>query len=205
MGFGIESTILRRKFGLHPSYALFIEDQFIMGAKTFVKNGLLNYVISTNQDLNANLKANLILGELMATHDTAFVLYSRRRKENSMQELAAMVQEEVKSKENDEAAKRLVYIIPKLWDIKPFASIPQPSTDGLLKSYMTGKLEDIWVLTCSPDPNSNDLNITSSTDKDNLLLCSEKVDKNIFTLTLVYPFSPIQAFAIFLTRLSSKH
>ena len=140
----------------------------------------------------------------MATHDTAFVLYSRRRKEKPMQEFAAMVQEEVKDKENDDVVKRLVYIIPKLWDIKPFASIPQPSTDGLLKSYMTGKREDIWVLTSSPDPNSNDLNITSSTDKDTLLLCYEKVYKSLFTLAMIYPFSPIQAFAICLTRLSSK-
>jgi len=175
-----------------------------MGAKTFVKNGNLKYVISTNQDLNANLKRDLILGELLATHDTAFVLYSRRRKENSMQEVAAMVQEEVKSNENDEVVKRLVYIIPKLRDIKPFAPIPQPSTDGLLKSYMNGKREDIWVLTSSPNPNSKDLNITSVTCKHNLLLCFEKVDKSIFTLAMVYPFSPIQAFAICLTRLSSK-
>jgi len=211
MGFGIEGTIVRKKFGLYPSYSFFIEDQFIMGAKTFVKNGNLRYVISTNQDLNANFKFNLILGELRATSDSTFVLNSRRRKEqlqgncaDSMLELAAMVQEEVKGKEQNDDIKRLVYIIPKLWDIKPFASIPPPFTDGLLKSYLNGKLDDIWVLTSSHNPSSRDLKITSSTDKDNLLLCFEKQDKNVFSLAMVYPFSPIQAFAICLTRLSAK-
>jgi len=80
MGFGIESNIIRKKFGLHPSYSLFIENQFIMGANKVVKNDNLRYVISTNQDLNANLKANLILGELRATSDSTFVLNSRRKK-----------------------------------------------------------------------------------------------------------------------------
>jgi hypothetical protein len=208
MGFGIEGTIVRRNFGLYPSYSLFIEEQFIMCAKTFTKNGNLRFVISTNQDLNANLKANLILGELRATSDSTFVLNSRKRKEiikgspDLMLERAAMVQEEVKGKENNEVAKRLVCIIPKLGEIKPFASIPPPFTNGLLKSYMNGKREDIWVLKCSHNPNSKDLEITSSTDKDNLLLCFEKVETNIFTLAMVYPFSPIQAFAICLTRLA---
>jgi len=199
MGYGIEGTIVRKKFGFHPSYSFFIEDQFIMGAKTFVKNGNLRYVISTNQDLKANLKADLILGELRAISATTFVLNSRRKKENSMQELAAMVQEEDKK-----VGKRLVYIIPKLRDVKPFVSMPQPTTDGLLKSYINGKREDIYVLTSSDNPNSKDFKITSSTDKYNLLLCFEKVGKSIFTVAMVYPFSPIQAFAICLARLSSK-
>lgn len=80
MGFGIQSNVIRKKIGFYPSYSLFIEDQFIMGAKTFVKNGNLRYVISTNQELNANLKANLILGELRATSDSTFVLNRRRKK-----------------------------------------------------------------------------------------------------------------------------
>jgi len=83
-----------------------------MGAKTFMKNGNLRYIISTNQDLKANLKADLILGELRSTSDTTFVLNSRRKKEKSMQELAAMVQEQ-----DNEVGKQLVYIIPKLWDV----------------------------------------------------------------------------------------
>merc|ERR1712243_223693 len=116
---------------------------------------------------------------------------SRRRKEevkdnstDSMQELAVIVKEKVKDTENN-VVKRLVSIIPKLRDIKPFASIPPPFTDGLLKSYMNGKLKDIWVLTSSDNPNSENLKITPSYDKYNLLLCFEKVDKNIFTLAMV--------------------
>jgi len=115
-----------------------------------------------------------------------------------------MVQEEVKGEENSEIDRRFVYIIPKLWDIKPFATIRPPLTEGLLKNYMNGKREDIWVLTSSHNSKSRDLKITSSTDKNNLLLYFEKVDDNIFSLAMVYPFSPIQAFAICLAKLGSK-
>lgn len=69
---------------------------------------------------------------------------------------------------------------------------------------MNGKRDDIWVLTSSHNPDSRELEITSSTNSDNILLHFEQVDDNIFTLAIVYPFSLIQAFAICLSRLGSK-
>jgi len=191
-----------------------------MRAKRHFKNGSLSYVISTNQNLNAKKKTDLILGEVRLTSDYTCVLNSRCKQGNivdadsdSRQELAALVQDKATSEEANEVFRRFVCIVPKLWNVKPFALKP-PSSDGLLNSFMKGNRDDIWSLTSVPvkisksDPQSDtrvrDLKIISTTEKDKFLLMFERVDKNIFRLDFVYPFSPMQAFAICLARFGGK-
>ena len=85
-------------------------------------------------------------------------------------------------------------------------------TDGLVKSYLNGKREDMMVLRSdSPAPTddnvayepSKTLKLLSSTEKDKVLLEFEVFNKNMFRLDFLHPFSIIQAFAICLIRYNS--
>jgi len=75
-GCGIESIVHRRKISLYTSYSLFIDGQFIMKARTRFKNGARSYLLSTSKGLKPNEKADIRWGEVRATSDTNFVLYS---------------------------------------------------------------------------------------------------------------------------------
>jgi len=94
--FGIESIVLRRKISLYPSYSLFIDGQFIMKAHTQIKNGARSYLFSTTKGLKPNEKADILLGEVRATSDTNFVLYSLCETQEN-RELVAIMQDEPKS------------------------------------------------------------------------------------------------------------
>jgi len=204
-GFGIESIVLRKKFSCYPSYTLFIDGQFIMKAKTQIKNGARNYLLSTTKGLKPNEKADILLGEVRATSDLNFVLYSLCAGQEN-RELVAIMQD----KSN---VHRWLCIIPKV--IKRKSSVfQQPSTDGLVKSYLNGKREDMMVLrSYSPQPAENDhdaylpsktLKLLSNTERDMVLLEFEVVNQNMFRLDFLHPFSVIQAFAICLIRYNSK-
>jgi len=93
---GIESIVLRRKVSLYPSYSLFIDGQFIMKANTQFKNGARSYLLSTTKSLKPNEKADTLLGEVRATGDTNFVLYSLCEMQEN-RELAAIMQDKPKS------------------------------------------------------------------------------------------------------------
>jgi len=75
-GFGIESIVLRKEFSWYPCYTFFIDGQFIMKAKTQIRNGARSYLLSTTKGLKPNEKADILLGEVRATSDSTFVLYS---------------------------------------------------------------------------------------------------------------------------------
>jgi len=94
--FGIESIVLRRKFSLYPSYSLFIDGQFIMKARTQIKNGARSYLLSTAKGLKSNEKADILLGEVRATSDSNFVLYSLCKMQEN-RELVAIMQDKAKS------------------------------------------------------------------------------------------------------------
>jgi len=87
-------------------------------------------------------------------------------------------------------------------------------TDGLIKSYLNGKRENMLVLRSYSSSSTEDapdtylpsktLKLLSDTEKDKILLEFEIVNKNMFRLDFLYPFSIIQAFAICLIRYCSK-
>jgi len=93
---GIESIVLRRKISLYPSYSLFIDGQFIMKAHRRFKNGARSYLLSTNKGLKPKEKGDILLGEVRATSDTNFVLYSLCETQEN-RELAAIMQDKPKS------------------------------------------------------------------------------------------------------------
>jgi len=202
-GFGIESIVLSRKFSLCQSYSLFIDGQFIMKAYRKIKKGSKCYLLSTAKRLKPNEKADIPLGEVRATSRTNFVLYSLCETQEN-RELVAIMQDKSKS-------DRWLCIIPKV--IKRKSSVFQePITDGLVKSYLNGKREDMMVLrSYSPSPAEIDdtfepsktLKLLSNTEKDKVLLEFEVVNKNMFRLDFLHPFSIIQAFAICLIRYNS--
>jgi len=90
----------------------------------------------------------------------------------------------------------------------------KPITDGLIKSYLNGKREDMVVLRNylssstedAPDTYlpSKTLKLLSDTEEDKILLEFEIVDKNMFRLDFLYPITIIQAFAICMIRYCSK-
>jgi len=75
-----------------------------------------------------------------------------------------------------------------------------------VKSYLNGKREDMMVLrsdALSPSDDAYDtylpsktLKLLSNTEKDKVLLEFEVVNKNMFRLDFLHPFSTIQALAI---------
>jgi len=143
-----------------------------------------------------NGKADVLLGEARATSDSIFVLYSLCPGQEN-RELVAITQHKQRS--------NWLYIIPKV--IKRESSVfQQPITDGLVKSYLNGKREDMIVLrsdALSPSDDAYDnylpsktLKLLSNTEKDKVLLEFEVVNKNMFRLDFLHPFSVIQVLAI---------
>jgi len=199
-GFGVQSIVLKRKKSWYPSYSLFIDGQFIMEAHTQIKNGARSYLFSTTKGLKPNERADILLGEVRATSDTNFVLYSLCETQEN-RELVAIVRDKPNS-------EKWLCIMPKV--IKRKSSVfQQPITDGLVKSYLNGKREDMMVLrSYSPSPDEIDdtyepsttLKLLSNTEKDKVLLEYEVVSKNVFRLDFLHPFSTIQAFALCLIR-----
>jgi len=202
-GFGIESIVLRKKLSCYPSYSLFIDGQFIMKAKTQIRNGSRNFLLSTTKGLKTNEKADILLGEVRATSDSIFVLYSLCVGQEN-RELAAIMEDAPASNKH-----RWLCIIPKVIERKS-SVFQQPLTDGLVKSYLNGKREDMIVLrSYSPPPTddsdetylpSKTLKLLSNTERDMVLLEFEVVNKNMFRLDFLHPFSIVQAFAICLIR-----
>jgi len=199
-GFGVQSIVLKRKKSWYPSYSLFIDGQFIMEAHTQIKNGARSYLFSTTKGLKPNERADILLGEVRATSDTNFVLYSLCETQEN-RELVAIVRDKLNS-------EKWLCIMPKVIKRKP-SVFQQPVTDGLVKSYLNGKREDMMVLRCySPSPDEIDdtyepsttLKLLSNTEKDKVLLEYEVVNKNVFRLDFLHPFSTIQAFALCLIR-----
>jgi len=94
--FGTESIVHRRTISYYPSYCLFINGQFIMKAHTQIKNGARSYLLSTCRGLKPNEKADILLGEVRATGDTNFVLYSLCEMQEN-RELVAIMQDKPKS------------------------------------------------------------------------------------------------------------
>jgi len=95
-GFGVESIIHRKKFSWYPCYTLFIDGQFIMKAKTQTRNGARSYLLSTTKGLKPNEKADILLGEVRATSDSNFVLYSLCTGQEN-RELLAIIQHKQRS------------------------------------------------------------------------------------------------------------
>jgi len=91
-GFGIQSIVHRKGFSLNSSYTLFIDGQFIMKAKTQIRNGARSYLLSTTKGLKANKKADIPLGEVRTTSDSNFVLYSLCDGQEN-RELVAIIQD----------------------------------------------------------------------------------------------------------------
>jgi len=204
-GFGIESIVLRKKFSCYDSYNFFIDGQFIMKGKTQIKNGARKYLLSTSKGLKPNEKADILLGEVRATSDSNFVLYSLCDGQEN-RELLAIMQDKPKSN-----VHRWLCIIPKVIKRKSCV-FQQPMTDGLVKSYLNGKREDMMVLRSYSSPsteNAHDANLPSlkllsNTERDKILLEFEAVNRNMFRLDFLHPFSIIQAFAICLIRYNSR-
>jgi len=207
-GFGVESIVHRKEFSWYQSYTLFIDGQFIMKAKTQTRNGARRYLLSTTKSLKPNEKADIPLGEVRSTSDSNFVLYSLCDGQEN-RELVAIIQD--KPRFNMQSSN--LWIIPKV--IKRKSSVfQQPVTDGLVKSYLNGKREDMMVLRSyapSPTDDANDtylpsktLKLLSNTEKDKVLLEFEIVNKNMFRLDFLHPFSIVQAFAICLIWYNSK-
>jgi len=67
-----------------------------MKAITKFKNGARTYLLSTTKGLKPNEKADILLGEVRATSDTNFVLYSLCETQKN-RELAAIMQDKPKS------------------------------------------------------------------------------------------------------------
>jgi len=74
-GFGVEGIVHKEGFSWYPRYTLFIDGQFIMKAKKRTRNGARNYLLSTTKGLKPNEK-DILLGEVRATSNSNFVLYS---------------------------------------------------------------------------------------------------------------------------------
>jgi len=156
--------------------------------------------LTTSKCLKPSKKFDILLGEVRATSDTNFVLYSLCETQEN-RELVAIVRDKLNS-------EKWLCIMPKV--IKRKSSVfQQPITDGLVKSYLNGKREDMMVLrSYSPSPDEIDdtyepsttLKLLSNTEKDKVLLEYEVVNKNVFRLDFLHPFSTIQAFAICLIR-----
>jgi len=198
--FGVESIVHRSKKSWYPSYSLFIDGQFIMEAHTKIKSGARSYLFSTTKGLKPNEKADILLGEVRATSDTNFVLYSLCKTQEN-RELVAIVQDKPNS-------EKWLCIMPKVIERKS-SVFQQPITDGLVKSYLNGKREDMMVFrSYSPSPDEIDdtyepsttLKLLSNTEKDKVLLEYEVVNKNVFRLDFLHPFSTIQALALCLIR-----
>jgi len=94
--YGTESIVHRRKISWYPSYSLFIDGQFIMKAHAQIKNCARSYLLSTCRGLKPNEKADILLGEVRATSDTNFVLYSLCEMQEN-RELVAIMQDKPKS------------------------------------------------------------------------------------------------------------
>merc|ERR1719273_1706806 len=171
-----------------------------MKAHRRFKNGGRSYLLSTNKGLKPKEKGDILLGEVRGTTDTNFVLYSLCETQEN-RELAAIMQDKPES-------ARWLCIIPEVIKRKSCV-FQQPLTDGLVKSYLNGKREDMMVLrsySSSPaeidgtfEP-SKTLKLLSNTEKDKVLLEFEVVNKNMFRLDFLHPFSIIQAFAICVIR-----
>jgi len=95
-GFGIEGIVHRKEFSWYPCYTLFIDGQFIMKAKTQTRNGARSYLLSTTKGLKPNEKADILLGEVRATSDSNFVLYSLCTGQEN-RELLAIIQHKQRS------------------------------------------------------------------------------------------------------------
>jgi len=67
-----------------------------MKAHTQIKNDARSYLLSNTKDLNPNEKADILLGEVRATSDTNFVLYSLCEMQEN-RELVAIMQDKPKS------------------------------------------------------------------------------------------------------------
>merc|ERR1719499_2159898 len=178
-----------------------------MKAKTQIRNGSRSFLLSTTKGLKMNEKADILLGEVRETSDSIFVLYSLCVGQEN-RELVAIMQDRPSSNVN-----RWLCIIPKV--IKRKSSVfQQPLTDGLVKSYLNGKREDMIVLRSYSPPPTDDANDTylpsktlkllSNTERDVVLLEFEVVNKNMFRLDFLHPISSIQALAISLIRSNSK-
>jgi len=103
-GFGVEGIVLKKGFSWYPRYTLFIDGQFIMKAKTRTRNGARSYLLSTTKGLKPNEKADIPLGEVRATSDSYFVLYSLCTGQEN-RELVAIIQHKQRF--------NWLYIIPK--------------------------------------------------------------------------------------------
>jgi len=95
-GFGIEGIVHRKEFSWYPCYTLFIDGQFIMKAKKQIRNGARSYLLSTTKSLNPDEKADILLGEVRATSDSNFVLYSLCTGQEN-RELLAIIQHKQRS------------------------------------------------------------------------------------------------------------
>jgi len=100
--------------------------------------------LTTSKCLKPSKKFDILLGEVRATSDTNFVLYSLCETQEN-RELVAIVRDKLNS-------EKWLCIMPKV--IKRKSSVfQQPITDGLVKSYLNGKREDMMVLrSYSPSP-----------------------------------------------------
>jgi len=67
-----------------------------MKARTQIKNGAWSYLLFTTKGLKPNAKADILLGEVRATSDTNFVLYSLSETQEN-RELVAIMQDKPKS------------------------------------------------------------------------------------------------------------
>jgi len=95
-GFSIEGIVHRKEFSWYPCYTLFIDGQIIMKAKTQSRNGARVYLLSTTKGLKPNEKADILLGEVRATSDSNFVLYSLCTGQEN-RELVAIIQHKQRS------------------------------------------------------------------------------------------------------------
>merc|ERR1719499_2406076 len=178
-----------------------------MKAKTQIRNGSRSFLLSTTKGLKMNEKADILLGEVRETSDSIFVLYSLCVGQEN-RELAAIMEDKPASNK-----RQWLCIIPKVMERKS-SVFQQPLTDGLVKSYLNGKREDMIVLrSYSPPPTddsyetylpSKTLKLLSDTERDVVLLEFEVVNENMFRLDFLHPFSVLQAFAICLIRYSSR-
>jgi len=95
--FGIEGIVHRKGFSWwYPCYTLFVDGQFIVKAKTKSRNGARGYLLSTTKGLKPNEKADILLGEVRATSDSNFVLYSLCTGQEN-RELVAIIQHKQRS------------------------------------------------------------------------------------------------------------
>jgi len=69
-----------------------------MKAHTQIKNGARSYLLTTSKCLKPSKKFDILLGEVRATSDTNFVLYSLCEMQEN-RELVAIMQDKPKSEE----------------------------------------------------------------------------------------------------------